>query len=128
MRIIHLEGSARRERLLSTSDVLVIGAGPFGLSIAAHLRDLGIEHSVVGRTVDTWRSHMPQGMYLKSEPYGSWMATPRAGVDLAGYCRAKGLEHVDRVGPLSLERFLGYADWYAEHLVPEVRDETVTEV
>jgi FAD-dependent urate hydroxylase len=113
---------------MSTSDVLVIGAGPFGLSIAAHLRDLGIEHSVVGRTVDTWRSHMPQGMYLKSEPYGSWMATPRAGVDLAGYCRAKGLEHVDRVGPLSLERFLGYADWYAEQLVPEVRDETVTEV
>jgi hypothetical protein len=113
---------------MSTSDVLVIGAGPHGLSIAAHLRDLGVEHSVVGRTMDTWRSHMPQGMYLKSEPYGSWMATPRAGVDLAGYCRAKGLEHVDRLGPLSLERFLGYADWYAEQLVPEVRDETVTEV
>jgi thioredoxin reductase len=113
---------------MSTSDVLVIGAGPHGLSIAAHLSELGIEHAVVGRTMDTWRSHMPQGMYLKSEPYGSWMATPRGGVDLAGYCQAKGLEHVDRVGPLSLERFLGYADWYAEQLVPEVRDETVTEV
>ena len=113
---------------MSTSDVLVIGAGPHGLSIAAHLRDLGIEHTVVGRTMDTWRSHMPQGMNLKSEPYGSWMATPRAEVDLAGYCRAKGLEHVDRVGPLSLERFMGYADWYAEQLAPEVRDETVTEV
>jgi cation diffusion facilitator CzcD-associated flavoprotein CzcO len=113
---------------MTTTDALVIGAGPHGLSIAAHLRDLGIEHSVVGRTMDTWRSHMPQGMYLKSEPYGSWMATPRAGIDLAGYCRAKGLEHVDRVGPLSLERFMGYADWYAQQLVPEVRDETVTEV
>jgi len=113
---------------MSTSDVLVIGAGPHGLSIAAHLRELGVEHTIVGRTMDTWRSHMPQGMYLKSEPYGSWMATPRAGVDLAGYCRAKGLEHVDRIGPLSLDRFLGYADWYAEQLVPGVRDETVTEV
>ena len=113
---------------MSTSDVLVIGAGPYGLSIAAHLRDLGIDHTVVGRPVDTWRAHCPQGMYLKSEPYASWMATPREEIDLAGYCQEKGLEHVDRVGPLPLQRFIGYADWYREQLVPDVRDETVTEV
>ena len=108
---------------MSTSDVLVIGAGPYGLSIAAHLSALEIEHTIVGRPVDTWRAHCPQGMYLKSEPYASWMATPRAEIDLAGYCREKGLEHVDRVGPLPLQRFIGYADWYREQLVPDVRDE-----
>jgi FAD-dependent urate hydroxylase len=113
---------------MSTSDVLVIGAGPYGLSIAAHLSALEIEHTIVGRPVDTWRAHCPQGMYLKSEPYASWMATPRAEIDLAGYCREKGLEHVDRVGPLPLQRFIGYADWYREQLVPDVRDEVVTEV
>jgi hypothetical protein len=113
---------------MSTSDVLVIGAGPYGLSISAHLRDLGVEHSIVGRPMDTWRAHSPQGMNLKSEPYASWMATPRDEIDLAGYCREKGLEHVDRVGPLPLQRFMGYADWYTEKLVPDVRDETVTEV
>lgn len=33
-----------------------------------------------------------------------------------------------RVGPLSLERFLGYADWFTDQLVPDVQDLTVTNV
>jgi FAD-dependent urate hydroxylase len=113
---------------VSTDEVLVIGAGPFGLSISAHLRGLGVSHRIVGRPMDTWRAHMPTGMNLKSEPYASDMAAPQAGYDVEGYCRTHGLRHVNRVGPLSLERFLAYADWYTEQLVPDVVDDTVTEV
>jgi predicted ATP-grasp superfamily ATP-dependent carboligase len=57
-----------RERNVSTSEVLIIGAGPFGLSISSHLRGLGVDHDIVGRPMDTWRAHMPIGMNLKSEP------------------------------------------------------------
>jgi FAD-dependent urate hydroxylase len=117
-----------REHYVSTDEVLVIGAGPFGLSISAHLRESGVSHRIVGRPMDTWRAHMPTGMNLKSEPYASDMAAPKAGYDVAGYCRTSGLQHVNRVGPLSLERFLAYADWYTEKLVPDVIDDTVTEV
>ena len=53
----------------ATDDVLVLGAGPYGLSISAHLRWLGIDHRVVGRPMEMWREHMPAGMNLKSEPY-----------------------------------------------------------
>lgn len=113
---------------MTSTDVLVIGAGPFGLSISAHLRGRGVDHMIVGRPVDTWRSHMPLGMYLKSEPYGSVISAPSTGFDIATYCASKGFEYADRVGPLALERFLGYADWFTEQLVPDVREETVTEV
>lgn len=68
---------------MAMSDVLVIGAGPFGLSISAHLRHRGVEHTVVGRTMDTWRAHMPLGMFLKSEPYGSALSAARPGYDLS---------------------------------------------
>src|ERR1700756_5733880 len=114
---------------MAMSDVLVIGAGPFGLSISAHLRSRGVEHTIVGRPMDTWRDHMPLGLFLKSEPYGSVISAAARGYDIAAYCRVHGFgDYVDRVGPLSLERFLGYGDWFAGQLVPGVRDVTVTSV
>lgn len=113
---------------MSVNDVLIIGAGPYGLSISAHLRGLGVEHRIVGRPMDTWRAHMPAGMNLKSEPYASDMSSPRAGYDVAGYCRAHDLKYVHRLGPLPLDQFLQYADWYTGHLVPDVNDVTVTAV
>jgi len=107
-------------------EVLIIGAGPFGLSIAAHLRAAGIAHRIVGRPMDTWKMHCPPGMKLRSEPYGSDMAAPQPGWDVRAYCQKHGLDYEDRLGPLSIERFLEYADWYTRELVPEVSDLTVT--
>jgi thioredoxin reductase len=110
------------------SQVAIIGAGPFGLSISAHLSALGIDHVIAGRPMDTWRSHMPDGMLMKSEPYASTIASPAGTYSVSTYCASHGLDYVDRVGPLTRERFLDYADWYTEQLVPGVRDDTVTEV
>jgi thioredoxin reductase len=68
-------------------------------------------------------------MFLKSEPYGSAISAATRGYDVATYARLHGFDdYVDRVGPLSLERFLGYSDWFTDQLVPDVRDLTVTNV
>jgi cation diffusion facilitator CzcD-associated flavoprotein CzcO len=53
---------------MQNTEVLVIGAGPFGLSIAAHLRARGVDHVIAGRPMDSWTEHSPVGTYLKSEP------------------------------------------------------------
>jgi thioredoxin reductase len=111
---------------MPANDVLIIGAGPFGLSISAHLRGLGVSHQIAGRPMDTWKAHMPGGAKLRSEPYGSDMAAPGSGYDVAAYCRLHGLDYTDRLGPLPIERFLDYADWYTGQLVPDVTDVTVT--
>ncbi len=110
------------------TEVVIIGAGAFGLSISAHLTARKIDHVIVGRVMNTYKSHSPAGMLMKSEPYASAIAAPSDGYDVAAYCAAHSLEYQDRVGPLTLERFLEYADWYAEKLVPHVRDDVVTEV
>ena len=118
-----------RDRFMAISDVLVIGAGPFGLSISTHLRNRGVEHTIVGRPMNTWRAHMPLGLFLKSEPHGSVISAPARGYDLATYSQLHGFDdYVDRVGPLSLDRFLGYADWFIDQLVPDIQDLTVTRV
>jgi hypothetical protein len=113
---------------VESDDVIVIGAGPYGLSISAHLNHIGVEHRIVGRPMDTWLQHMPAGMFLKSEPYASDIATPRRGYDVEAFCRLKGLDYQARLGPLSLERFSEYARWYNTTLVPDVRDDLVTRV
>ena len=114
---------------MAMSDTLIIGAGPFGLAISAHLHHRGIEHTIVGRPMNTWRNHMPAGLFLKSEPYGSVIASAKPGYDIATYARLHGFnDYVARIGPLLLERFLGYADWFTDQLVPDIRDLTVTSV
>ncbi|MGH3278947.1 MAG: FAD-dependent oxidoreductase [Trebonia sp.] len=109
-------------------DVLIIGAGPYGLSISAHLRALKVNHLIVGAPMDGYRIYSPAGMMMKSEPYASAFASPQPGYDVRGFSKARGLEYVDRVTPLSLEQFLDYADWYTAQLVPDVREDIVTKV
>jgi FAD-dependent urate hydroxylase len=113
---------------VSNTEALVIGAGPFGLSISAHLSALGTEHLIVGRPMDSWRTRMPAGMILKSEPYASTIASPDGKYDVAAYCTAHGLDYVNRVTPLTRQRFVDYGDWYTGQLVPGLRDDIVTEV
>ena len=109
--------------------VLIAGAGPYGLSVSAHLRALGVSHQIAGRPMDLWRNHMPDGMYLKSEPYASSIAAPDDGYELRSYCAAQGLDdYTDRIGPVPRERLLSYADWFTGKLVPDVIEDSVTQV
>ena len=57
-------------------DVAIIGAGPYGLSLSAHLRAAGVDHQIFGRPMDAWRRHMPKGMWLKSDGFASNLLRP----------------------------------------------------
>jgi cation diffusion facilitator CzcD-associated flavoprotein CzcO len=57
-------------------DVAVIGAGPYGLAAAAHLRHAGVETHVFGEPLAFWERHMPVGMLLRSSPFASRISEP----------------------------------------------------
>lgn len=113
---------------MSDTGVVIVGAGPFGLSVSAHLTALGVDHLIVGRTNNTYCSLVPDGMLMKSEPYASSIASPDGKYTLAAFSAEHGLDYVNRVGPVTRDRFVEYVDWYAKRLVPGVKDETATEV
>ncbi|MFB7324395.1 FAD-dependent oxidoreductase [Streptomyces sp. NPDC056190] len=109
--------------------VAVIGAGPFGLSTAAHLRARGIPVRVFGEPMVAWRDHMPAGMLLKSTPAASGIDCPQRGHTLADYCAAAG------IGPLvtdediiPVETFIAYGEWFQRRLLPELERVRVVSV
>ena len=113
---------------MQKTDVAIVGAGPNGLALSVHLNKAGVEHVVFGQPFSLWHDHMPRGMFLKSEPYGSDVAAPVPGYRVGDFCRATGAEYVNRGKPLSLETFLAYADWFTSTLVPDVHRSLVTSV
>ena len=93
----------------TTTDLLIIGAGPFGLSMAAHARHLGIDHIIVGEPMRFWQAHMPNGMYLRSAC--DWHLDPEGDDTIEAFLRAQNLGPAD-VEPLSRDRYLEYAQWF----------------
>ncbi|WP_043682601.1 FAD-dependent oxidoreductase [Streptomyces xylophagus] len=109
--------------------VAVIGAGPFGLSTAAHLRARGIPVRVFGEPMVSWRDHMPAGMLLKSTPAASNFDAPQPGHNLVDYCDAAGIPRlVTDEDIIPVETFIGYGEWFQQKLVPELERVRVVSV
>jgi FAD-dependent urate hydroxylase len=104
---------------------LIIGAGPYGLSIAAHLRAWNADYTILGRPMSNWSCHMPHGMLLKSEPFASCLWDPQRRLTLERYCQEKRLPYRRSGRPVSVAQFLDYAQWFQERAVPRIEDEEV---
>src|SRR5579864_9755657 len=72
-------------------DAVIVGAGPYGLSVASHLSHRGVTRRIFGFPMSSWRA-MPPGMFLKSFGFATNIPTPQKGYTLPEYCRARGLE------------------------------------
>ena len=103
-----------------TFDVVVVGAGPYGLSTAAHLLGRGLRVAVFGKTLEMWREHMPKGMLLRSHWWATNLSDPDGDYGFERFARAAGR---DRSYPVPLQTFIDYGLWFQQRAVPEV-DET----
>ena len=99
-------------------DVAIIGAGPYGLSIAAHLAACNIEFRIFGSPMHTWRTSMPVGMVLKSEGNGSNLYDPAGKLTLARFCADRGLPYKDIGFPIPLSTFIDYGIAFQQRFVP----------
>lgn len=96
-------------------DTTIIGAGPYGLSVAAHLEAKGLPYQVFGTPMESWRKFMPAGMILKSEPFASNLWDPGRRYSLQRYCREHDVPYQSVGRPVSLEQFLQYAEWFRQN-------------
>jgi cation diffusion facilitator CzcD-associated flavoprotein CzcO len=89
--------------------LLIIGAGPFGLSLDRYASAHDLPHMTLGKPMDFWKTHMPGGMYLRSA--SDWHLDPINEHTIEAYLATRGQTPAD-VEPLSLDFYLGYCDWF----------------
>ena len=91
------------------TDLLIVGAGPFGLAVAAQASHLGIDHVVAGKPMEFWKQNMPRGMYLRSAC--DWHLDPANIHTIENFIAERGQTAKD-VEPLSLDFYLSYVEWF----------------
>src|SRR5450759_4874702 len=96
--------------------VAVVGAGPYGLSVTAHLRASGMSTEIFGNPFSFWRA-LPAGMALKSPWSASSLSDPQGRFTLDAFVRA---HRVPRQEPVPIGLFLRYGEWFTERAVGEV--------
>ncbi len=91
--------------------LLIIGAGPFGLGLAAYANDQGIDFVIAGRPMEFWKKNMPDGMYLRSA--SDWSLDPTGKASIMNYLTKLGKTPAE-VEPLSRDFYLEYCQWFQD--------------
>jgi len=109
----------------SKCDVVVIGAGPYGLATGAALLDAGVFARIFGAPMSFWQEHMPRGMFLRSPWAASHIGHPRSRFSLDEFER---LQPSRLRRPVPLADFVAYGHWFRERAVPEIDERQVVRV
>jgi hypothetical protein len=116
---------ARGDMMRTDTDVVIVGAGPYGLSIAAHLRQRGVDHRIIGTPMHSWLAQMPKGMFLKSEGFASDLFDPERYFTLRRFCAEQGIDYADVGVPVRLDTFCAYGLAFQKRLVPHLQNKAL---
>jgi FAD-dependent urate hydroxylase len=106
------------------SNVVVVGAGPYGLTAAVQLRRAGVAVDVFGSPMSFWQA-MPPGMLLRSNWSASSMIEREGPLSLGAFRAESGLQFEQ---PVPLDAFVAYGKWVQETAVPDLDRRAVAHV
>jgi len=106
-------------------EAAIIGAGPYGLSAAAHMKSLGRDVCVFGEPMEFWANKMPKGMLLRSPRVASNISDPNHAYSLEAY---EASIQIPAAAPLPLSTFVEYGRWFRHHLGSAVDSRKVSRV
>lgn len=117
-----------KDEMANVVEVAIVGAGPYGLSVAAHLASLGVRFRIFGSPMSVWRDHMPKGMHLKSEGFASSLSDPGSTFTLRHYCEQQSIRYGDVGEPVALSTFIAYGLAFQKKFVPNLEEKFVVSI
>jgi thioredoxin reductase len=78
--------------------------------------------------MDSWLTHMPAGMMLKSEGFASDIYDPASAFMLRQFCAERGIPYADTGVLVSLDTFCAYGLAFQRKMLPELENRLVTGV
>ncbi len=103
-------------------DLVIIGAGPFGLSAASFFHFHNIDYLVIGRPMGFWKENIPENMYLRSGL--DWHLDPQGKYTIEKFLKIKRISP-KKVKPLPLNLYLDYVSWFQDQQKLKVLDKIV---
>lgn len=111
---------------MSVCDVTVLGAGPYGLSAANHLRTIqGLNVRVFGKPMSFWQFNMPEGMFLRSGWEATHIADPNRALTLEAF---QAVTSARFSKPVPLNCFVQYGQWYQRQAVPDLDSRAIVSI
>ena len=107
--------------------VAIVGAGPYGLSLAANLSAANIGFRIFGTPMAFWSAIATAGQerYLKSFCFGTNIDVPEPGYGFSEWSEARGLESFE---PCSMQQFVDYGLWVQERCVTSLERQDVVAI
>jgi thioredoxin reductase len=111
--------------MLMMLDVIIIGSGPFGISLGAHAVANNLQYKLFGYPMDFWKNQMPQDMFIRTPHEFVSFSDPKDELTIQHYSEETSTELVT---PLPRPIFVDYANWFAKKAGIEFTTQLITKV
>ncbi|WP_027091833.1 NAD(P)-binding domain-containing protein [Cohnella thermotolerans] len=106
-------------------DLVIIGAGPYGISLAAHAKSAGLSYVLLGQPMHFWKNQMPQTMFIRTNPRYISLSDREDRWTIDRFSDETGTP-LD--SPFPRPAFVDYAFWFARHAGVEFTPELAVRV
>lgn len=111
---------------MKTVSCLIIGAGPYGLTLANWLHELDAEFKIVGKPMELWREHTFSEAALRSDMATSEIGHPQEKYAFPRFYTQTYPDQPVPEGRVSVALYRQYVDWVLDRLPYTIQPEYVT--
>lgn len=92
-------------------DLIIIGAGPYGISLAAHAAASHLSYVLLGEPMHFWKEQMPQSMFIRTNPRYISLSDKDVAFTIERFSSETG---ATLESPFPRPAFVDYALWFAQ--------------